>query len=292
MEMRAIFGKASNSNILESTLKINPSRSPFIRERIGILCEGGTMEELMKKVRELPAPVSSFKVIYVKDPSFIKNDKTGFEDRRRAERSVGLNIPGKADIRNPEILYGLKNMSRRWIFGEYVQNEAVWLKHQHKPHSYSTALSTRVARAVVNIAVPDPAGKKAIDPCCGIGTVLVEALSMGIDIIGSDLNPLVIPGAKENIEYFKLQGQVNVRDIRSVKGSYDAAIIDLPYNLCSVITPDEQLEMLKSARRFTKRLVIVTVEDIDSVIEQANFEIEDRCVVMKGNFKREVILCV
>ncbi|GAA3334615.1 hypothetical protein GCM10020331_103270 [Ectobacillus funiculus] len=75
---------------------------------------------------------------------------------------------------------------------------------EKKPHSYSTSLSTRVARAVANIAVPDPTGIKAIDPCCGIGTVLVEALSMGINIVGSDINPLVLPGARENIAHFWL----------------------------------------------------------------------------------------
>ncbi|RIW27810.1 RNA methyltransferase [Bacillus salacetis] len=292
MEMRALFGKESNSSILESPLKVDPSRSPFIRERIEVLCEGETLNGLAGKVRELPAPESAFKVIYVKDPIFIKEDRTGFEERRKAEREIGMNIKGKADLHHPKILYGIKNMNGRWIFGKYVKNEAIWLKHQQKPNSYSTALSTRVARAVVNIAAPDPAEKKVIDPCCGIGTVLVEALSMGIDIVGSDINPLIIPGAKENIKHFNLQGQAEVRDIRCVKGSYDAAIIDLPYNLCSVITPSEQLEMLQSARRFTKRLVIVTVEDVDSVIEQAGFRISDRCVVTKGNFRREVILCV
>jgi tRNA G10 N-methylase Trm11 len=292
MEMRALFGKESDSNILESSLKLNPSRSPFIRERLDVLYEGNTLEDLAQQVKTLPEPEAAFKVIYVKDPIFIDTDKTGFEDRRKAEREIGLQIKGKADLKNPGKLFGIKRLNGLWVFGEYVKNEAAWLKHQQKPHSYSTALSTRVARAVVNIAVPEPEGKKVIDPCCGIGTVLVEALSMGIDIEGSDINPLVIPGAKENMKHFQLHGKVELRDIRNVKGSYDAAIIDLPYNLCSVITPRDQLEMLKSARDFTERLVIVTVEDVDSVIEQANFKIEDRCVVTKGNFRREVLLCV
>ncbi|WP_409252930.1 DNA methyltransferase [Bacillus sp. SCS-153A] len=291
MEMRALFGKDSNSNILESTLKIEPSRSPFIRERIAVLCEGETLEELIENVRTLPAPASTFKVLYVKDPIFIDNDKVSFKERRKAEREIGLSLKGKADLHEPDILYGIKMVNGRWVFGEYVKNEAVWLKHQQKPNNYSTALSTRLARAIVNIAVPDPQGKKVIDPCCGIGTVLIEALSMGVNIVGSDINPLVIPGAQENLVHFGLQGEVALRDIRDVEGKYDAAIIDLPYNLCSVITDQEQLDMLESARLFTDRLVIVTIEKIDGVIQQAGFTIKDRCVVTKGNFKREIILC-
>ncbi|WP_192892969.1 TRM11 family SAM-dependent methyltransferase [Planococcus salinus] len=66
-----------------------------------------------------------------------------------------------------------------------------------------------MARAVANIAVSEPAGVKAIDPCCGIQTKLVEALSMGIDIVRRDINPIVIHGSRENIAYFGLTGKVD-----------------------------------------------------------------------------------
>ena len=145
-----------------------------------------------------------------------------------------------------------------------MKNEAVWLHHVKKPHSYSTALGTRVARAVVNIAAPQTEGVKMIDPCCGIGTVLVEALSMGIDIVGVTAIRLILDGVRENIAHFGFEGDVSLKDINDVSGSYDVAVIDLPYNLCSVITDDEQLEMLKSARRFAEKVVIVTLEEVDS----------------------------
>lgn len=292
MEMRALFGVDSVSNIMESPLKIDPSRSPFIRERIDILCEGESLKELFDKIKDLPAMESTFKVLFVQEPDFINEEKVRFGERRKIEREAGLHVSGEADLENPEKILGVMFANGRWVFGEYFKNEAVWLKHQWKPNSYSTALGTRVARAVVNIAAPDPEGKKVIDPCCGIGTVLIEGLSMGLDIVGSDINPLVLPGVRENMAYFGLHGEVVLRDIREVSGSYDAAIIDLPYNLCSVITAEEQLEMLQSARRIADRLVLVTIESVDSVIEQAGFEIADRCVVTKGNFSREVILCV
>ena len=176
------------------------------------------------------------------------------------EREIGLHIPGEAELINPELLFGIMYVNGRWVFGKYFKNEAIWLQHQKKPHSYSTALSTRVARSVANIAVPNPTGIKAIDPCCGIGTVLVEALSMGIDIVGSDINHLILPGVRENIAHFGLVGEVTLKDIRNVTDSYDVAIIDMPYNLCSVITPEEQLEMLQSTRRFANKVVIITIE--------------------------------
>src|SRR6185369_6412097 len=97
---------------------------------------------------------------------------------------------------HPERVFGIVIIGGRWYFGTYMESEAVWFHHVKKPRSYSTSLSTRVARAVANIAVPNPDGVKAIDPCCGIGTVVVEALSMGIDIVGRDINPLVVIGSR------------------------------------------------------------------------------------------------
>jgi hypothetical protein len=84
---------------------------------------------------------------------------------------------------------------------------------------------------------------------------------------------------------------VKFEDMRNITKHYDVAIIDLPYNLCSVISPEEQLEMLQSARRFADKVVIVTVEPVDGVLLEAGFVIVDRAVAKKGSFTREVIVC-
>lgn len=288
LEMRSFFGEDTGSSILESTLKIDPSRSPFMRGRMDVILEGEKLEDLIEQVKKIELNAATFKVMYVKVSG---PEKVDFEERRRIERKVGLQIPGEPELVNPDVLFGIMNVNERWVFGEYHSSEAVWLNHQQKPHSYSTSLSTRVARAVANIAVPDPAGVNAIDPCCGIGTVVVEALSMGIDIVASDINPLILPGTRENIAHFGYETEVTFQDIRNVTGNYDVAIIDMPYNLCSVITPEEQLEMLQSTYEFADKVVIVTIEPIDPIIGNAGYEIADRCVVRKGTFEREIIVC-
>ena len=291
LEMRSIFGIDTSTNIVKSKVDIDPSRSPFIKERIAVLFEETSLQELLGKVATIQLNNATFKVIYVKNASLANVDKEGYETRRKIERKIGLEINGEADFHKPDRLFGVINFNGKWIFGDYAKSEAVWFRHQKKPHGYSTALNTRVARAVANIAVPKPNGIKAIDPCCGIGTVLVEARSMGINIVGSDRNHLILPGARENIKHFGLTGEVDLADIRDITEHYDVAIIDLPYNLCSVITPDEQLEMLESARKFAKKVVVVTVEPIDEILIKAGFTIVDRAVAKKGLFTREVIVC-
>ena len=148
-----------------------------------------------------------------------------------------------------------------------------------------------MARALVNIAVPELTGVKVIDPCCGIGTVLVEALSMGVNITGSDYNPLVMKGIRNNLTHFGLSGPVFLRDIRDITEMYDVAIIDMPYNLCSVVSDKEKFEMLRCARRLVKKMVVVTTEDIDGILNEVGFEIADRCEATKGKFIRQIIVC-
>lgn len=289
LELRLLLKSEPQSGVAKSHVKIDPSRSPFIKERITILYEEESLEDLLKQVATLQVKGETFKVIYVKNSEGA--GKIGFNDRRAIEKKVGLRLNGIADLLHPQRMFGIMEVNGKWIFGDYVESEPIWFRHQQKPNSYSTALNTRVARAIVNIAIPNPTGIKAIDPCCGIGTVLVEALSMGINIVGSDRNPLVLRGTRENIAHFGYSSEVKLADICNITNEYDVAIIDLPYNLCSVITQEEKTVMLQSARRIAKRVVVVTVEPIDEILINTGFAILDRTVVMKGSFTREVIVC-
>lgn len=293
LEIRSLFGVDSNSQhtIIETSIELDPSRSPFIKSRIEISAEGKTIEEVKAEIRDQQLSSSAFKVFYIKNQADDQAEEYTFEERRRIEKEIGSEINGSADLHHPDRIFGIMFANGRWIFGACHENEATWLRHKQKPHSYSTSLNTRLARAVINIAVPDPAGIKAIDPCCGIGTVVVEGLSMGIDIVGSDVNPLVLAGARENIAHFGLKGEITRKDIHDVAGHFDTAIVDLPYNLCSVLPEKEKLKMLQSARSFTHKLVVITIEPIDALLQEAGFQIEDRCELKKRTFTRQVIVC-
>ncbi|MNZ79910.1 Mg-protoporphyrin IX methyl transferase [compost metagenome] len=230
----------------------------------------------------------SFKVLYIKGGA-----KHSYDEQRKLERQVGGNIHGKADMRTPDVMFGLLPVDTGWIFGVCHRSEPVWLQHKDKPQNYSTGLSTVVARALVNIAVPDPRGIKVIDPCCGMGNVLIEALSMGIDIAGRDINPLAIRGARINLRHFGYanDGLVTIGDMNEIEEFYDAAILDMPYNLCSVLTDEETADMLTSLSRFSRTAVIVSSESMEKNIVKAGLRIKDQCCIKKGSFVRNVWLC-
>lgn len=289
LEMRTLFGQDPyDSRFIESACSVDPSRSPFMKYRIDVLYEASELGQLAERAACTELEGATFKVLFVETDSLIT-----YEEKRSIEREIGFRIRGKAEMRKPERLFGVAKLGGRWVFGRCSISESVWLRHQAKPRNYSTALGTRVARAVANIAVPEPYGIRAVDPCCGIGTVLIEALSMGIQMVGRDLNPLAVKGARENLAHFGFPNNlVTLGNLCDIQERYEAAVIDMPYNLCSKCTDEEQLSMLKSARRFADKVVIISTESIESHIKNAGFRIEDECVIRKGNFARYIWVCL
>ena len=169
LEMRSFFGTDSPSNVILSPVEIDPSRSPFMKERLEVLYEGESLDEILEQVEQLQLGDSTFRVVCLNSIDFESTKKIGHPQRRKIEREIGLRIQGEPDLLQPESVFGVIELAERWYFGKHVESKAIWYHHQKKPRMYSTALSTRDARAVANIAVPNPTGVRAIDPCCGIG---------------------------------------------------------------------------------------------------------------------------
>lgn len=291
LEMRSFFGYDVPSNVIISTVKVSPSRSPFMKERLDVLYESDDWDDLCRQVEQLDLKGKTFKVTCLNTMDLNETKKIGFKKRRKKELEIAYQVDGVPDLLTPERVLGFLFVNDKWYFGDFSENEPIWFHHQNKPHSYSTALSTRVARAIVNIAVPNPNSLKVIDPCCGIGNVLVEALSMDIDIVGRDINRLVIQPARDNIAHFGFVGDVHKGPIAEIEAHYDVAIIDMPYNIFTDATPEEQFDIVKQARRIADRVIIVTIDTIDHMIEEVGFKIVDRGEAKKGLFIRQVVVC-
>ncbi|MBE9913352.1 methyltransferase domain-containing protein [Paenibacillus donghaensis] len=295
MELRALFSGEEmlllqTPSLLISRRQISPDRSPFLSGRMDVQLIGdsvGDIAERARSTRLLPEG-STFKVTYLKS-----GDPFSYEEQRALERHVGSRIKGKADMKKPDVTLGLISVQGTWLLGICHDPERAWRLHIHKPQNYSTGLSVATARSLVNIMAPHTEGIRAVDPCCGMGNVLIEALSMGIDIRGRDINPLAVRGARTNLKHYGYSTDlVTLGDMNEMEGRFDAAILDMPYNLCSVISVDEQKRMLTSLRRLAPRSVIVaTEEDVRIRVEEAGYRITDECSVWKGNFVRHVWLC-
>ncbi|WP_298845109.1 TRM11 family methyltransferase, partial [uncultured Clostridium sp.] len=215
----------------------------------------------------------------------------GFHEGRRIEFEIGFSILGECEMKKPENIFGITKIANIWIFGKCESNNSEWLQRNKKPFSYSNALKVNVCRAIVNIAVGNNLNCSVVDPCCGIGTVLIEAISMKINIKGYEINPLIGKNAKTNLRYFGYEDVITIGDMNNIQNKYDVAIVDLPYGIFTQITADEQLAIMGSARRIASKMVIVTFDDMKEQIRSVGFHIDDRCSVSKGTFQRHIYIC-
>lgn len=74
-----------------------------------------------------------------------------------------------------------------------------------KRDTYVGMLPPKLAQIIVNLATPKltPTGTVVLDPFCGTGVILQEALLIGFDTYGSDLNERMINYSKTNIAWAK-----------------------------------------------------------------------------------------
>lgn len=288
LEIKCLFNLILDGKYFISDTYIDPSRSPFIKKCISIMYTVKTLKDIIDEILLAKLHSEKYKVTYIN----VQGEELGFHNRRDIEREIGLNILGEYELDDPKTNFGITKLNDKWIFGELESNDSTWLSHNKKPFSYSNALKVNVSRAVVNIAIGNNLNYKVIDPCCGIGTVLIEALSMGIDIIGYEINPSIGYNAIRNLNYFGYENIITIGDMTVIEDVYDIAIIDLPYGIFTQITAQEQLDIILSGRRIARKLILITFEDMETQIKACGFNIKDRCTISKGNFIRHISICI
>ncbi len=287
LEMRHLFGEVPASKDFFTNVYVDPSRSPFIRHCISVLLEASCIEDLQKSIMSEGLSAENFKVYFVD----IEGEKVPFQERRMLERESGKSISGNAEMEEPQTIFGVTKKDGMLVFGFCESSDFRWQKHRNKPFSYSNSLSVEVSRAVANIAAPFSSGSTLVDPCCGAGTVVLEALDLGIDAEGYDINMKIVSNAKANLEHFGFSDAVKAADMRTLEKHYDSAVLDLPYGVFTTVTQAEQHSLIAHARRLADRAVIITFEDMTRPITGSGFTIEDSCTVSKGRFTRHIYVC-
>ncbi|WP_315794813.1 RNA methyltransferase [Paenibacillus sp. BIC5C1] len=282
------FGSGVHAYV-HSDVCIPPGRSPFVRGRLDVMAEADTVAGLKPAASQIDlSSGETFKVVCLKEG----DDMPDYAHSRLLEKELGMCIQGKAMMKQPDVTFGLMHVNGKWLFGQWKEADRSWQTHHQKPQNYSTGLGVTLARALVNIAIPQVEGHQLLDPCCGMGTVVIEALSMGIEAKGNDLNPLAVHGARINLPHYGYDpARITLGDMNDLEGFYDAAILDMPYNLCSVLPDEEQLAMLKSLKRLAGRAVIVSTEWVEGHILDAGWNIDQYRTVSKGTFIRHIWLC-
>jgi len=104
--------------------------------------------------------------------------------RRRSLTNVGGPIETSGDPESAKILAHAIDVTP--TMDEAAEDRA----HVHGFHAYPARAHPVTVRRLVEALVPE--GGTVLDPFCGSGTVLVEAMLAGRAAIGSDLNPIAV----------------------------------------------------------------------------------------------------
>ncbi|MCK5779419.1 MAG: SAM-dependent methyltransferase, partial [Psychrilyobacter sp.] len=282
LEMRTIFNSIPTDKVIFSNKKFDPSNSPFIRRRLDITHIDNSLIELLAQINCDKVAVDNFKVEFLK----LYGSTVSYHERLEVLWKIGDNIEGEPSMKSPSIMLGVTKYGDNWYFGVSHKNNGLWRSHKKKPCSYSNSLNIRTAKALVNIASLGETSTKIIDPCCGVGTTLVEGLSMGYDICGYEISQKNASNCKTNLEFFNLETRITHGDMHNITDIYDTSIIDIPYGLFCHVTKEMQQNIIHTARKISKKMILITFENLDSLILNANFKIIDRCIVVSGTFKR------
>jgi tRNA G10 N-methylase Trm11 len=79
------------------------------------------------------------------------------------------------------------------------------------------AIPPRLARIMINLAACTE-GKVLLDPFCGVGTILQEALLSKANAIGVDINRWCVEAARRNLEWLKNEYSLENADYRVLQG--------------------------------------------------------------------------
>ena len=111
----------------------------------------------------------------------------------------------KSDISKPVIIWGLRKKLPN-------KNKFESRNPIERPFFKPVSLDARLARLMISLShKPDWFPKIIIDPFCGTGGIAIEAIIQGIDILASDLDPVMVEGTHKNLVWSKGEGKHTVK---------------------------------------------------------------------------------
>lgn len=290
IEARALFKTSPKEKVFFSDVAVDPSISPYIKNRLQIRHKTPTFDELLLQLEQDENTTTNSVIKYLK---FVSGDPYA-ANRKALYKELCGKFKAPVGDESPQMTYGITFHEGFWYFGELLRNNGLWREHNKRPHTYSNSLKQNMAKVLINTAGQGDVSMSIIDPCCGAGTVLLEGCFAGYNMTGSDINEKMARSAARNLNHFGYTASVSRRAIQDIAGYYDASIVDLPYGLCSKTTRAAQCDIIKNAKRISARAVIVSSEDIADLISEASLEVIDACIVKKSvnkEFTRFIWVC-
>ena len=171
-----------------------------------------------------------------------KSNFMGFSTDRKQAQLSHVEVLKKNLVENKaEVLFCI-GRTETWIATTVaVHNPFEFQKRDiYKPNQRKIfGMPPRLARIMVNLSACTPE-KVLLDPFCGVGTILQEALLERAMVVGMDVNPWCVKAASENLEWLVREYGLEGADFRVLQGDVSRLVEKIGQEAmdCIVCEPD------------------------------------------------------
>ncbi len=169
------------------------------------------------------------------------------------------NLPADANIDEQYFLF----QDKEFYFGKITQiyNSALQeTRDMKKPvRREQLAISPKLAKIMINLSQVKER-EILLDPFCGIGVILQEALLKKVRVLGMDKNEDAIKGAKQNLEWMQFDKdtyKLQIGDSRSIQIPFANVCVTEPDLGTILKTPPTEQEAKEIIEKFEKLIVNV-----------------------------------
>lgn len=280
-EAWAFTGREMRDHVVPGACAVDIARAAYLRHCIHVQVVAPSLDELIEACLARQVAYDRFRLHFLRPPPRVS------EHKDETILRVANAIIGRPDLTNPAVHVAAVATAEAWYFGRLISTgRSHWLAGIERPIHFSSALPQRFSRAVVNL-VASP-GDTLIDPCCGVGTPVIEALEIGVIAFGADVNRKMLQGLAQNLRHLGLPLRLVRADARQLSGHFDAAVLDLPYGRNLKADQNLYRELLLPLRESARRIAIVAATPLDDLLEELGYRLLRHARVPKGQLVRHV----
>lgn len=283
-ECKVLTGHPPNSyGIAISEKCVDVTRGAYVKCCMEILFEGGGVSEVCAQIETSGLCAEGFRVSVVKRPRRLEVNTI------KIAHIVGGVIGGTVCLEQPRVVFLVVITNEQvWLGRLLSESDGWWYVHRKRPYMTSSALPTKLARAIVNlIAVPSD---RFVDPCCGTGTIVLEAAHMGMRVVGYDINLKMVKSTQANLAHHNLAASVRLGDARQIQGQFDSLAANLPYGIMLDRDPKHDWEILRNLNNAAPKAVFVATQNLSQPLEDLGYRIQQIVHVPKQNMVRRIYI--
>jgi tRNA G10 N-methylase Trm11 len=259
-----IGGKPGLDGLAVCTTVDRVAQAAYLSMGVQLIAYGETFHSLVAETTRQDMCVERFRIEY------ISLSVQTFTHSQDAILAIANAIDGAPDLTHPNHRFLIIATDNGFYLTRIVvEAEHTYQKHDNKPYRTSSSLPSQLARALVNLAYP---ARTILDPCCGTGSILLEACATGVTAFGIDRNPKMVGMTRRNLQYFGYDAMVHRGSADDCTQTVDAVVTDLPYGRFLEKDEDNIKAILQQVAGLAPVGVYLTEQDISTWLQEAGYQ--------------------